>query len=155
LCVTYRKGFIVRLKLLLPVSVIALLMAISQGCAPLPTVTAKPKPKPAASRPGRPRFIAASSPEAPRAGPAGNVILNWTLANQNPQLELDGQRRLNLFFDISTSAEGSSYAQAQLNADGTWTKPAAASPEFQFLANLTALPDVSGRAVRAVERSDG
>jgi hypothetical protein len=145
------RDYIVRLKALLPISIIALFIAASAGCAPPATasqsVNLTATATATATVTATATATATGSANAPRAVPAGDVIMEWTSGNSNPQLELDGQGRLNLFYQYQTSAPAGSYAyaQARLNADGSWTKPAPASPAFQSPSDLTAVPDPSGR----------
>ncbi len=152
------------LKRLLPL--VALLSILAASCG-LKSPTVNPKdvhaieseaaltvsPRPTATITTTPRFsptptpTATGSGDAPKPVPAGDNIFDLPAGSTNLQLQSDGQGHDNLFVQ-SPAAGGTGghfYAQAQQNANGSWTKPAPISAAFETLTGLTAVPDASGR----------
>ena len=135
------------------------LLIISFGCAPVtattepsaptdgpaptasPTLTATPPP----TITHTPTPTATGSEGAPPAVAAGRLIPHTSAASIHPQLARDADDHLSLFFVSPDPSGGGVYLHSQLQADGAWSQPAAASPSFQFLDNLTLVPDMSGR----------
>ena len=106
---------------------------------PTATITATPK---ASATP-----TATGSGDAPKPVPAGDSIFDWPAGSTNLQLQSDAQGHDNLFVQSPAAggAGGQAFAQAQQNANGTWTKLAPISAGFETLSGLSAVPDASGR----------
>jgi len=133
-------------------------LALSVSCAPVtrapivPAPTDNPSPTASPTRTATlpalthtPTPTATSSADAPRPVAAGSLIPHTTAADVDPHLALDDQGRLSIFFAAADSLGGRHYLAAQQGADGAWTAPVAASPAFQFLSDLSVVPDMSGR----------
>ena len=113
--------------------------------SPLPTATITTTPRFSPTPTATP--TATGSGDAPKPVPAGDSIFDLPAGSTNLQLQSDGQGHDNLFVQnpAAGGTGGHFYAQAQQNANGSWTKLAPISAAFDTVTGLTAVPDASGR----------